>query len=154
MNLGFIHYPLKCEISFLYVFESILYDLLGQINRSSIGLLCLAVYVEGILPKGPYLPCVSMVSMAGRALLAGYHRCFEPLTGTTGIAIRLWSRQISRALTYNLEYDITASTKWSTFSRRHFEIHILELKLLYIDSNSSEALFLWAQLTNSQPFKT
>ena len=30
-----------------------------------------AVYIEGILLKGPYLPCVSM---AGRALLAGYHR--------------------------------------------------------------------------------
>ena len=29
-------------------------------------------HVEGILPKGPYLPCVSM---AGRALLAGYPRC-------------------------------------------------------------------------------
>ena len=28
-------------------------------------------YIEGILPKGPYLPCVSM---AGRALLAGYPR--------------------------------------------------------------------------------
>ena len=27
--------------------------------------------VKGILPKGPYLPCVSM---AGRVLLAGYHR--------------------------------------------------------------------------------
>ena len=27
-------------------------------------------HIEGILPKGPYLPCVSM---AGRALLAGYH---------------------------------------------------------------------------------
>ena len=27
--------------------------------------------IEGILPKGPYRPCVSM---AGRALLAGYHR--------------------------------------------------------------------------------
>ena len=27
--------------------------------------------IEGILPKGPYLP---WVSMAGRALLAGYHR--------------------------------------------------------------------------------
>ena len=27
--------------------------------------------IEGILPKGPYLPCVSM---AGRAILAGYHR--------------------------------------------------------------------------------
>ena len=31
----------------------------------------LRVYYEGILPKGSYLPCVSM---AGRALLAGYHR--------------------------------------------------------------------------------
>ena len=30
--------------------------------------------VDGILPKGPYLPCVSM---AGRALLAGYHRCMQ-----------------------------------------------------------------------------
>ena len=29
------------------------------------------LYIEGILPKGPYLPCVSM---AGRALLAGYHQ--------------------------------------------------------------------------------
>ena len=29
-------------------------------------------YVGGILPKGPYLPCVSM---ACRTLLAGYHRC-------------------------------------------------------------------------------
>ena len=30
----------------------------------------LTYQIEGILPKGPYLPCVSM---AGRALLAGYH---------------------------------------------------------------------------------
>ena len=30
--------------------------------------------IKGILPKGPYLPCVSM---AGRALLAGYHRYVE-----------------------------------------------------------------------------
>ena len=28
-------------------------------------------YIEGILPKGPHLPCVSM---AGRARLAGYPR--------------------------------------------------------------------------------
>ena len=28
-------------------------------------------HIEGILPKGPYLPCVSM---AGRVLSAGYHR--------------------------------------------------------------------------------
>ena len=38
--------------------------------------------VEGILPKGPYLPCVSM---AGRALLAGYHRsAIEKLTKKPG----------------------------------------------------------------------
>ena len=29
------------------------------------------IYIEGILQKGSYLPCVSM---AGRALLTGYHR--------------------------------------------------------------------------------
>ena len=29
------------------------------------------LHIESILPKGPYLPCISM---AGRALLAGYHR--------------------------------------------------------------------------------
>ena len=39
-------------------------------NHSSAG----AAYIKGILPKGPYLPCISM---AGRALLAGYHRCME-----------------------------------------------------------------------------
>ena len=33
-------------------------------------------FIEGILPKGPYLPCVSM---AGRALLAGYHRYLNQL---------------------------------------------------------------------------
>ena len=33
-------------------------------------LLPVLCYIKGILPKGPYLPCVSM---AGRALLAGYH---------------------------------------------------------------------------------
>ena len=38
-------------------------------------------YIEGILPKGPYLPCVSM---AGRALLAGYHRYMgQALAGFT-----------------------------------------------------------------------
>ena len=36
--------------------------------------------IKGILPKGPYLPCVSM---AGRALLAGYHRPIESLIEAT-----------------------------------------------------------------------
>ena len=43
-------------------------------KRKGFWTLCLLqwyLYIEGILPKGSYLPCVSM---AGRALLAGYHR--------------------------------------------------------------------------------
>ena len=32
---------------------------------------CRITHIEGILPNGPYLPCVSM---AGRVLLAGYHQ--------------------------------------------------------------------------------
>ena len=42
-------------------------------------------HVEGILPKGPYLPCVSM---AGRALLAGYHRCTFLRTWRCGHNVR------------------------------------------------------------------
>ena len=38
---------------------------------ASIGLYTTCTYIEGILPIGPYLPCVSM---AGRAVLAGYPR--------------------------------------------------------------------------------
>ena len=49
---------------------SVLFDIIRQICvqntiRKSCG------DIKGILPKGPYLPCVSM---AGRALLAGYPR--------------------------------------------------------------------------------
>ena len=47
----------------------ILFSML-YLTRIQIYWLLLAQF-EGILPKGPYLPCVSM---AGRALLAGYHR--------------------------------------------------------------------------------
>ena len=47
--------------------------ILPKIHRawSIMASLILKADIEGILPKGPYLPCVSM---AGRALLAGYHR--------------------------------------------------------------------------------
>ena len=38
-------------------------------------------HFEGILPKGPYLPCVSMV---GRTLLAGYHRFSKWINMTEG----------------------------------------------------------------------
>ena len=43
----------------------------GWLTHWPVGHLNAILYIEGILPKGPYLPCVSM---AGRALLAGYPR--------------------------------------------------------------------------------
>ena len=44
-------------------------------------------HIEGILPKGPYLSCVSM---AGRALLAGYHRYDSVFCTTTSFDNRLY----------------------------------------------------------------
>ena len=41
---------------------------------------------EGILPKGPYLPCVSM---AGRALLAGYPQYTNCFSSTKTIAVKI-----------------------------------------------------------------
>ena len=52
------------------------------------------IYIDGILPKRPYLPCASM---AGRALLAGYHRyvvrCLKALALSSKVfneTILLW----------------------------------------------------------------
>ena len=44
-------------------------------------------YFEGILPKGPYLPCVSM---AGGAHLAGYHRLMECYCHSYGVWCNLY----------------------------------------------------------------
>ena len=63
-----ISWGLAWEISYLYYFIVSLGD------HDILTTWCLIImlhYIEGILPKWPYLPCVSM---AGRALLAGYPR--------------------------------------------------------------------------------
>ena len=52
-------------------------------------------YIEGILPKGPYLPCVSM---AGRALLAGYRRHMVRLSNTnSNTNSNSWNQSLSTA---------------------------------------------------------
>ena len=53
-------------------------------------------HIEGILPKGPYLPCVSM---AGRALLAGYH--WYPKHSWTAVR---------RKLCFTVSHDITVTS--------------------------------------------
>ena len=68
------------------------------------------VYIEGILPKGPYLPCVSM---AGRALLAGYHRYVTTATTTTTTITT--STTATTTVGYSLVFEITAKL-WKFFS--------------------------------------
>ena len=64
-------YPATSDI--FYIFRNITVPMrLGQ-KMHQMNNTCR--HIEGILPKGPYLPCVSM---AGRALLAGYPRHVWP----------------------------------------------------------------------------
>ena len=82
--------------------------------------------IEGILPKGPYLPCVSM---AGRALLAGYPRNIECrhidifVTNCTG-SCHFDNLQCSQWRKYpphdNISISvIEAERKWPPFCWRH-----------------------------------
>ena len=54
-----------------FISQSICLSLSTRASNSVMGNKCCYSYIEGILPKGPYLPCVSM---AGRVLLAGCPR--------------------------------------------------------------------------------
>ena len=65
--------------------------------------------IEGILPKGSYLPCVSM---AGRALSAGYHRNTVEWCYTT----------LKYYVTLHNDMDLSLSMLWNLFtvtSHRH-----------------------------------
>ena len=59
-----------CTHTFIYIYFSLSLSLYIYIYIHTY-IIPIHPYFEGILPKGPYLPCVSM---AGRTLLAGYHR--------------------------------------------------------------------------------
>ena len=67
---------------------------------------------EGILPKGPYLPCVSM---AGRALFAGYHRI---LSFTVGILLRM------KLLLLGSDIIQDGSWKWKDYLMPHEHVKL------------------------------
>ena len=90
-------------------------------------------HVECILPKGPYLPCVSM---AGRALLTGYHRCVS-----IHIHIKQWHVITAPCIQFNsglVNYVISPWTRWPPFPRRHFQSHFLEWNCLNCSSTFTE----------------
>ena len=65
-------HPMKTISDITYSFRNQLCSLVHQCSVPfKISLHTITPYIEGILPKGPYLPCVRV---AGRALLAGYPR--------------------------------------------------------------------------------
>ena len=78
------------------------------------------IHIEGILPKGPYLPCVSM---AGRALLAGYHRYMMVLAGWM---IKEFVRKIDH---YTREF--TLFVKWENSPVTYMEYMLFQRQHLY-----------------------
>ena len=64
-------WSLVCQLPCKLPADGYLESLTGEFTHWPLGNLIEIVDIEGILPKGPYLP---YVSMAGRALLARYHR--------------------------------------------------------------------------------
>ena len=89
---------------------------------------------DGILPKGPYLPCVSM---AGRALLAGYHRV---ITAVTQAEYKLESES-----TKYIPYHALMGKLWGVFCGDFGE------NLLH---NNSTALYWSSNLVKTVPYST
>ena len=87
-------------------------------------------YIEGILPKGPYLPCVSM---AGRALLAGYHR----YASVNWIIIRLGNGL--SPVRCHVNVDILNKFQWT--SNTNTTIFIQRMYLKMSSANSRPFLF-------------
>ena len=66
---------------------------------------CQIAHILGILPKGPYLPCVSM---AGRALLAGYPRYLHFASSQCpnlcfANCQEKWGKKVSSSMSYGLQ---------------------------------------------------
>ena len=80
--------------------------------------------IEGILPKGPYLPCVSM---AGRALLAGYHRYQGSKQGCNWYS-RVNIMQLLRLLTHGSRYKMAFA---EDILKRISGIKMFEFRLIF-----------------------
>ena len=86
--------------------------------------------IEGILPKGPYLPCVSM---AGRALLAGYHRYDSWCS---------WKR-IARVTTCHV-HVVTLGAVWRPYVYLPLRIYVIwhiDLRSHFMDWSMSALIF-------------
>ena len=98
-------------------------------------------YIEGILPKGPYLPCVSM---AGRALLAAYPWYKAYLINCTPLSSHCFTRALyithemvvchgSSGNFNTCALIISARTKTADICRRDIEMTLFEWKLVCFD---------------------
>ena len=96
---------------------------------------------EGILPKGPYLPCISM---AGRAFLAGYHRFVQ----TFYIADDYKVRKISTSCVTYFFYEFVVPYFHYLMDLYIFQMYIYQSQYEY------EKLSYWLYFPNflSRPF--
>ena len=89
------------------------------------------LYIEGILPKGPYLPCLRM---ADRALLAGYPRHVEDtdsLVTPTFAIDNTWVERILRwkAVVYKCRSKlVTLFLQWQEYR----QIAVERMKVIYV----------------------
>ena len=119
-------------------------------------------HIEGILPKVPYLPCVSM---AGRALLAGYHRYIHviPLVPKQ-LFIRPFEKRTYYAVAMSVRPSVCPSVRLSVrpsvrprftdFSSTCFEISIWNLVYTFSrwhDISSSSCITIGSLWPSLQP---
>ena len=143
-DICYLFSPVGLIVAYLSTdFLEILYHLLSL----------LFLYIEGILPKGPYLPCVSM---AGRALFAGFPRYVNSMVSAIllcGATILWWHASHSARGQYATIFHslaITACAKFYLdliiiFGNRNlnlvldtslFNIHLIEPFLMSNQSSS------------------
>ena len=79
-------------------------------------------HIKGILPTGPYLPCVSM---AGRALLAGYPRYMRRWMGSA--LVQLMACRLSRVKPRKLSLNIDKADPCSLHHRGSLDVMDVQL---------------------------
>ena len=71
-------------------------------------------HIEGVLPKGPYLPCVSM---AGRARLAGYPRYMRHWIRSALVQIMAWrlfdAKPLSKPMLAIVNWTLRNKLQWN-----------------------------------------
>ena len=102
------------------------------LNISKIKSSPIVPHIEGILPKGPYPPCLRM---ADRALLAGYPRYMRCWTGSSLVYLIACSLFCAKPLSKTMANSNKSHTN-EHFSMKNIETNQFSLTKLYLKLSS------------------